>query len=131
MNKIKLILIVKIYWRVRELISPKYMRTIDICQIMQRCLWSLWLWLFFFGTEEICYIFYQVCSSFLSTWKKNQTFWYVFATVCWCIRAGVAKVRPSRDFLRPLCQILDAQLSNLWHIYVWKYPKFTSIYIFM
>ncbi len=29
-----------------------------------------------------------------------------------CI-AGVAKVRPSKDFLRPLCQILDAQLSYL------------------
>jgi len=32
--------------------------------------------------------------------------------------AGVAKVRPSKDFLQPLCQILDAQLSYLWHIYV-------------
>jgi hypothetical protein len=36
-----------------------------------------------------------------------------------CYRAGVAKVRPagrmraSKDFLRPLCQILDAQLSYL------------------
>jgi len=27
--------------------------------------------------------------------------------------AGVAKVRPLKDFLRPLCQILDAQLSFL------------------
>jgi hypothetical protein len=26
---------------------------------------------------------------------------------------GVAKVRPSKDFLRPLCQILDAQLNYL------------------
>jgi len=26
---------------------------------------------------------------------------------------GVAKVRPSQDFLQPLCQILDAQLSYL------------------
>ncbi len=26
---------------------------------------------------------------------------------------GVAKVRPSKDFLRPLCQILDVQLSYL------------------
>jgi len=28
-------------------------------------------------------------------------------------KTGVAKVRPSKDFLRPLCQILDAQLSYL------------------
>jgi len=34
--------------------------------------------------------------------------------------AGVAKVQPSKDFLRPLCQILDAHLCI-------KYPKFTSI----
>jgi len=37
--------------------------------------------------------------------------------------AGVAKVRPSKDFLRPLCQILDAQLSYFWNIYVRKIPK--------
>jgi hypothetical protein len=47
-----------------------------------------------------------------------------------CYITGVAKVRPSKDFLRPLCQILDAQLSYLWCIYVWKYPKFILIYIF-
>jgi len=45
----------------------------------------------------------------------------------------VAKERPtgrmqsSKDFLWPLCQILDSQLRYLWCIYLWKYPKFTFI----
>ncbi len=30
-------------------------------------------------------------------------------------------------FSAPLCQILDALLSYLWSIYVWNYPKWTSI----
>ncbi len=33
-------------------------------------------------------------------------------------KPGEAKVRPSKDFLRPLCQILDAKLCYLWHINV-------------
>ena len=45
--------------------------------------------------------------------------------------AGVAKVRPAgrmrpaKDFLRPLCQILDASLSNLGIIMYEKHLKFT------
>jgi hypothetical protein len=38
-------------------------------------------------------------------------------------RQGVAKVRPSEDFLWHLCQILGASLSYLLHIYVRKIPK--------
>jgi len=51
------------------------------------------------------------------------------------INSGVAKVlpagrmRPSKDFLRPLCQILVASLSYLWPIYVRKRPKIDINYV--
>jgi len=47
----------------------------------------------------------------------------------WCSITGVAKVRPSKDFLRPLCQILVASLSYLWKIYVRKRPEFDINYV--
>ncbi len=45
--------------------------------------------------------------------------------------AVVANVRPSKNFLRPLCQILNAQLTYLWHTYVRKIPKIDINYVIL
>jgi hypothetical protein len=45
--------------------------------------------------------------------------------------SGLAKVQPSKEFLQPLCQILVAQLSYLWHSYVRKIPKIDINYVIL
>jgi len=68
-------------------------------------------------------------------WVRSTNFatlWHKFLPP---YSAGVAKVRPaghmrpSQDFLRPLCQILVASLSYLWPIYVRKRPKIDINYV--
>ena len=49
----------------------------------------------------------------LNVGKRNDRDDYILGLLLTAYIAGVAKVRPSKDFLPPLCQIWDAQLSCL------------------
>ncbi len=72
---------------------------------------------------------------YLGRERKGKGIWVFRNVPKQCHIAGVAKVRPvgrmrpSKDFLRPPCQILVASLSYLWQIYVRKRPIIDTNYV--